>query len=271
MPIFYLDSGSIDQLEISSSLLVSGSFIVTGSINTTQGLTGSLLGTASWANNATTASHAVTASYILNAISASYALSASNALTASFLNPLRQGVVITGSLIVSGSSNIDEVIIRGDTMITGTLMISGAAATELDVRGNVNIFGDTIITGSLIVSGSQGSGVFSKGGTIADVVNLVATSGSYIVWRAPFSCSVVALYGKREAGGIAQINAVRSGSGAGRTLHTASNLRLTTDDLWTRANTVANTSYVPGDSLEIIISGSGNDQVAVQVDFIRVL
>ena len=51
MPIFYLDSGSIDRLEVSSSLLVSGTLTVTGSLLSQGGFTGSLFGTASWANN----------------------------------------------------------------------------------------------------------------------------------------------------------------------------------------------------------------------------
>lgn len=57
MPIFYLDSGSIDNLEISSSLLVSGSLVVTGSMRATGGLTGSLFGTASFSVRTVTASY----------------------------------------------------------------------------------------------------------------------------------------------------------------------------------------------------------------------
>jgi hypothetical protein len=99
--------------------------------------TSRFFGTASWANNAQTASYvlnAVTASYVLNAQTASYvlnavsssfastasfvrnaqtasyvlnAVSASFATTASYINPLRQDVIITGSLKVSGSGFIN--------------------------------------------------------------------------------------------------------------------------------------------------------------------
>lgn len=381
MAIFYTDTGSINILEISSSLLVSGTLTVSGNINTTRGLTGSLLGTASYASTASyvlggsstiiiqdesisqgsagtinfsgsgveaavaggiatviipggsgnafpytgsaqiTGSLGVTGSIsvlgtgsnilvvsgskgailqinetssigelftvssasvdILNIfdtklVTISGSLEVTGSITGTdglYVNSLTiQGGVtntITGSLIISGSSTTD-LIIRGDTIMTGSLTVSGSAATELDVRGSTNILGNTTITGSLVVSGSGGSGVFSKGGTIADITNGVSTSGSYIVWRAPFSCSVVALYGRRSGGGNAQVNARRSGS-AGYALHTGSNLTLTVDNTWTQSNTVVTQSYVPGDSLEIVISGSGNSQVAVQVDFIKVI
>jgi len=55
MSIFYTDSASFNNLEVSSSVIISGSFTLSGSldikgnINSTAGLTGSLLGTASWA------------------------------------------------------------------------------------------------------------------------------------------------------------------------------------------------------------------------------
>jgi hypothetical protein len=65
---------------------------ITGSLGVSGGITGSLFGTASWASNA------VTSSYILNAVSASFAS------TASFVNPLRQNVIITGSLIITSSA-----------------------------------------------------------------------------------------------------------------------------------------------------------------------
>jgi len=66
---------------------------ITGSLGVSGGITGSLFGTASWASNA------VTSSYILNAVSASFAS------TASFVNPLRQNVIITGSIQLSGSKS----------------------------------------------------------------------------------------------------------------------------------------------------------------------
>lgn len=352
MPIFYLDSGSIDRLEISSSLLVSGSFVLSGSLQTAGGLTGSLLGTASWADNSVTASFvqlaqtasyvktaetasfvtlaqtasfittAETASYVQLAQSASYILQAvsssfaTTAATASSIGRLFQDVVVTGSVIFSGSS-VRELVVLGEQEITGSLRITNGViaqtitgsftgsltgaligtaswatsaltassvgqlnqqvvitgsvilSSSVSTQNELTVIGQTVITGSLIVSGTFGAGVFSKGGTIADFTNLIATSASYYVWRAPYSASVVALYGRREAGGATTAVNARRSSSAGYLLHTASNLVLGTDQFWSRANSVQNTAYAPGDSLEIIISGSDNKQVAVQVDFIK--
>jgi len=118
---------------ISGSLLISGSgLIVTGSIFVTNGFTGSLFGTASWATNFVSASYYVlnnqTSSFITSGsigitqtISGSLAISqnltmlgtssiiygtASNSLTASYITPLSQSVIITGSITLAGGSRL---------------------------------------------------------------------------------------------------------------------------------------------------------------------
>jgi hypothetical protein len=74
--------------------------LITGSNNLFSNWTGSntsqFAGTASYAANVP-----ATASYSLNAISASYAVNASVATTASYVNPLIQNVLITGSLSIN--------------------------------------------------------------------------------------------------------------------------------------------------------------------------
>lgn len=142
------------------------------------------------------------------------------------------------------------------------------ALDDSKVSGSLNVTNGATITGSIVVSGSNGSGVFSQGGTLSDYVTGITTNGAYMVWRAPFSCSVVALYGYREGGGSAQINAQRTGS-SGTALHTGSNIILSTDATWIGAVSVQNTNYNRGDALKIIVSGSSNNQIAVQVDFIK--
>lgn len=90
-------SGSVN---FTGSYIISGSLVVTGSTTSTQGFTGSLLGTSSWAINAE---------------------------TASYVNPLNQNVVITGSLTVSGSStfiNIGPAIFSGS--VTGKEGFTGS-------------------------------------------------------------------------------------------------------------------------------------------------
>ena len=90
-----------------------------------------------------------------------------------------------------------------------------------------------------------------------------------MVWRAPFSCSVVAVYGYREGGGPSKVNAVRSGS-SGYGLLSGSDLSLTNANAWTAFNSVQNANFNTGDCLKLIMSGSAsNNQLAVQVDFIR--
>ena len=146
MPIFYLDSGSIDRLEVSSSLLVSGTLTISGSLNSTAGLTGSLLGTASWSGNA------LTASFVTGAIftSANPALSASYALTASYAEnagggsgagfPYSGSAVITGSLLISGST-VKELEVLGDSYFTGSLFIANNIVAA-QITGSVKAVDD---------------------------------------------------------------------------------------------------------------------------------
>jgi hypothetical protein len=142
-----------------------GNVEITGSLNVTNGITASLYGTASWAENSLTASYitlaqtasyvenaqtasyvlqatsasyantasyvenAQTASYVLNAISSSYspnALSASYSVTASYVNPLYQQVLISGSLNLDGPFTITGSI-ESPTSIT-----FDTAATDAD-------------------------------------------------------------------------------------------------------------------------------------------
>jgi hypothetical protein len=117
-----------DVLEITGSLVVTGSAVITGSLDVNGGITGSLLGTA------TTASYAALAE------------SATSAATSSYVNPLSQSVILTGSLTVAnpGATDVLE--------ITGSLIVSGSST----------LVGTQIITGSLTVN-SNGLFVSSSG------------------------------------------------------------------------------------------------------------
>jgi hypothetical protein len=151
-------------------ITISGSLTVIGP--TSGSFTGSLLGTSSWADNAVTAltasfvQNAQTASYVLNAQTASYvlnAVSSSFSSTASFVNPLNQSVILTGSLNTSGS-----VILQGLTTgprafvvtidnTTGQLYYTSSAA---------------IISGSITPAGSNTQIQYNNAGALGGVPTL---------------------------------------------------------------------------------------------------
>lgn len=107
---------------------------------------------------------------------------------------------------------------------------------------------------------------FARGGTIL----APTTTADVIVWRAPFSCTVVAVKGYRVGGSDTGtfINARLNGSSD----HLASALELTSADTWIDGGSVQNTSYSTGDKLEVRITALGApfpSQVSIQVDFTR--
>jgi hypothetical protein len=103
---------------------------------------------------------------------ASFATSASNALTASFVNPLRQDVIITGSLVVSSSGTTNDFRVG-----TNDLFVSAS--------GNVGINTVTPSQGRLQVSGNvvatsfTGSITGSVTGTLTGTASF-ATSASFL-------------------------------------------------------------------------------------------
>jgi hypothetical protein len=94
--------------------------------------------TASWAQSASNAINAQTASFLpvgTYNITASWA---TNALTASYVNPLRQNVLITGSLNITGGLNvIGTSSLTGSVFITsGALSVNKSGSTVVDVQGS---------------------------------------------------------------------------------------------------------------------------------------
>ena len=183
-----------------------GSHAVTGSLVVSGGITGSLLGTsstasfatlaqtASYVENAQTASFvtlAQTASYVENAQTASFVTLAQtasyveNAQTASYVDILNQDVIISGSILISGSliPNTDGVSVTSSfdlgspTNAWKDIYVSNGTINFLDGAGNVQGTvgagaAGTAITGALNVISygdeelnleTQGyNGVFSK-------------------------------------------------------------------------------------------------------------
>jgi len=123
-------------------ITISGSLTVIGP--TIGSFTGSLLGTSSWADNAVTA---LTASFVQNAQTSSYvlnAISASFASTASFVNPLNQNVILTGSLDTTGSVTLRGLTITPQPFLvtinnsTGQLHYTSSAALSGNPPGGLN-------------------------------------------------------------------------------------------------------------------------------------
>lgn len=189
-----------------------------------------------------------------------------------------------------GDSNISdtgtEISLNSLTSVTGSFRQTGgtntitdtivSGSTGLIVTGSILQTGRTVVTGSLIVSGSGGGGVFSKNiyvfsGSVATPLNY---SSSFKVWRAPFSASVVAVYGMRQGNSTGatatQVNAFRSSSITGQLAHTGSNIILSAADIWFSATTIQNNTYGPGDTLVMHLSASNNTQIMCQVDFVRI-
>jgi hypothetical protein len=126
--LFY-GSGSrnvVKEFTGNAGTINTGSLLTTASFNAWTGSsTSRFFGTASFAltsSRAISASFALTSSYVLQTISAS------NALTASYVNPLRQDVLITGSLLITGSTTQ-----RGNNTLIGTTTLTGS----IQIAGNV--------------------------------------------------------------------------------------------------------------------------------------
>ncbi len=179
--------------------------------------------TASLAYTANTASYvetAQTASYVLNAISSSYsdfALTASYAFsasveiikeissshanfadtaslaytadTASYVNPLHQNVILTGSLKITGSTSTDPIIINdgGDDLEGVVFIITGSTSISRDLFigddltvtddltvGNDTYLGNNVSTDVVTISGSilQTGSINLEGKLQIDIKNL---------------------------------------------------------------------------------------------------
>ena len=142
-----------NQSSISASLKGNADTATTASYAVTASfVTGSIFTNA---NSAASASYAVTASYVATAQTASYvlqAVSSSFASTASYVNPLNQNVLITGS-----ATNALRVKGSGATSATNTLYLENSSnINTFAVADNGNV---TVNTGSLTINQATGTGI----------------------------------------------------------------------------------------------------------------
>ena len=110
--------------------------------------------------------------------------SASFASTASYVNPLRQNVIITGSLTVSGSNtftNIGPAVFVGNHTVTGSLSASGSNT----------LIGNTLLSGSINISGSQTfNGTSTSIGTQIVTGSLLTSGSNTLVGNTTLSGSI---------------------------------------------------------------------------------
>jgi len=153
-----------------------------------------------------------------------------------------------------------------------------AAGVDVATRNALDLRNSTLLTWSvsddpgndevdISPSLSTAAATISRGGTIFSPT----LAQDVIVWRAPFSCTVLAVKGYRVGGAATGtfVNARRNGASD----HLASNLEMTSADTWLDGGAVQNTAYVAGDKLELRITGLGTPrptQLAIQVDFQRI-
>lgn len=92
-------------------------------------------------------------------------------------------------------------------------------------------------------------------------------TGNFIVWEAPYACTVTHVRGYRVGGTGATINARLNGTDN----HLAAALSLTSADTWMDGGAVQNTAYVLGDKLEVMLVtlAGAPDQVSIQVRFLK--
>jgi hypothetical protein len=79
-------------------------------------------------------------------------MTSSFATTASYVNPLIQTVLVTGSLNTTGSATIiGPLTVTGSTIFSGSLKTIGATS----LTGSLNVTGSTILSGSLTVMSNE--------------------------------------------------------------------------------------------------------------------
>jgi len=175
---------------LSSSYATTSSYVQTAQTASyvLQAVSASFATFAQTANTASYVQTAQTASYVLQAVSASYAttaLSSSYAATSSFINPLNQQVVVTGSLrgqvsaltITGGAASVNlstnnfftlGLVNGANTVITPTNVNPGQTVNILITQG-------TLGTGTVSFPGlvKQPSGSLYTGSAVANAVDIV--------------------------------------------------------------------------------------------------
>ena len=202
--------------------------------------------------SASWASESLSSSYVPNLYPPTYTSSlygtASHAVSASHA-PNLYPATYTSSLFGTASWAI--------SVVNGT--ISDGASYNISTS-----FASSSISSSYANTSSYVSSIITKGGSFINPSG-ITTTGSFVVWQSPLSCTVTNVKGFRSGGTGAVVNAQKNNIGS--ILETS---LTTTADTWTSSSTVQSQSFASGDTLSIWvqqITGSVT-QLAIQVEFI---
>ena len=168
--------------------------------------------------------------------------------------------------VIGMSVKIADSAAPGTNWMHGDVTAYTASTGELIVTIGTTNGSGTKTAWTVSLSAPQASITFSRGGTIVNTIDFISAINT-VVWRAPYACTVTNVRGYRVGGTGATINARLNGTDN----HLASALSLVNAATWYDGGAVQNTTYVAGDTLEImVVSVAGNiTQIAVQVDFIK--
>lgn len=147
------------------------------------------------------------------------------------------------SLTGIGNALEEKLALTGGTL-TGPLTVEGGFDVDLTgvVTLNALVFPPEVTT-------------FSRTAVITPAV-----TGSWVVWRAPKACRIVAVRGYRDGGTGATINAER-----GTADILATNLSLVTNASWLSESSVQNDVFDVGDSLTLEIRSVAGSPAAITI------
>jgi hypothetical protein len=147
-----------------------------------------------------------------------------------------------------------------------------AIPNPTDLPTTIDLDSETSTEGSSsqVARADHGHGIatddqkFTIGATLT-----VTTAARYVLWRAPFACTVTNVRGYVDAGTTTQINAFKGSYGT-PTDFLATDNTIGTADTWDDGGAVQNASVAAGDAVgvEIAVSGTAT-KITIEIDFTR--
>ena len=158
---------------------------------------------------------------------------------------------------------MDEFVVQNGLTVSGSAAVSGSiSGSSILVTGLISGSSISISSG---ITASVSLDTISRGGTVYNP-NGITNNSAYVIWRAPFNCTVNKIYAFREGGTATAINALN-----GTSLLLSANYSIASTGTWLDVGTLQNTAVTAGDALKMIVSASGASplEIAVQMDITR--